>query len=115
MSDGFAAIGDGERFDLVIANLPGRRENAGDLVGAAQWDTAFRTHEAFFATVSAHLKPGGRVLMAKANYPEINRVVDLAEAAGLEMRVLGKESMPEPDPRTYHCLSFSAGQAAGSV
>lgn len=107
LSDGFAAVEPAARFDLIIANLPGRNLAASDLVGAAQWDTGFQTHRAFFCAAPAHLEPGGSVIMAKANYPELNDTVVLAEAAGFDVTVLAEERMPGADPRTYYVLGFS--------
>ena len=107
LSDGFEAVMPEERFDLIAANLPGRNQQAMDLVAAAQWDSGFKTHKAFFAAAPAHLKPGGRIVMAKANYPEINQAIALAEAVGFVTEVLAEEAMPGGDPRTYYALGFS--------
>ncbi len=107
LSDGFAAVLPEERFDLIAANLPGRNQPAWDLIAAAQWDSGFKTHKAFFADAPAHLQPGGRIIMAKANYPEINQALALAEARGFVTEVLAEEAMPSGDPRTYYVLGFS--------
>lgn len=107
LSDGLAALRPDERFDVIAANLPGRNQPAADLVAAAQWDSGFKTHKAFFAQAANHLVPGGRVVMVKANYPEINEALALAEAAGFTPEVLAEEAMPGGDPRTYYVLGFS--------
>lgn len=107
LSDGFAAVAPTEHFDLIIANLPGRNREASDIVGAAQWDTGFAAHKAFFAAAPGHLAPQGSITMAKANYPELNDAVALAAAAGLDVTVLAEERMPGEDPRTYYVLRFS--------
>ena len=107
LSDGFAAVRPAERFDLIVANLPGRNQMAADLLAASQWDSGFKTHKAFFAAAPAHLAPGGRVVMVKANYPEINQAIALAETAGFTTRVLAEQAMPGGDPRTYYVLEFS--------
>ena len=107
LSDGFSAVLPEERFDVIAANLPGRNQPAVDLVAAAQWDSGFRTHEAFFAEAPGHLKLGGQVIMVKANYPEIHQALGLAEAAGFTPRVLAEQAMPGKDPRTYYVLGFS--------
>jgi len=106
VSDGFSAISGTEMFDLILANLPGRSATAGDVVEAAQWDTGFRTHQSFFSDAPSHLNNGGRILMTKANYPEINDVVSLAESAGLSVSVAAKMVPPDSDPRTYYLLEF---------
>lgn len=106
LSDGFASIDRSEKFDLIIANLPGRSAAARDVVEAAQWDSGFQTHKSFFSQAPAHLKPSGRILMTKANYPEINDVVSLAHEAGLSVSVMAAKQQKEPDPRTYYVLEF---------
>jgi len=107
LSDGFSAFADSEKFDVILANLPGRSETAADVVEAAQWDSEFRLHKSFFEEAPAHLRSNGRILMTKANYPELNAVVDLAERLGFEGSVLAKKAPAEHDPRTYYALAFA--------
>ena len=45
LSDGFKCVDQHARFDLIVANLPGRSAKAIDAVEAAQWDTGFATHK----------------------------------------------------------------------
>lgn len=110
-SDGFAGFTPSERFDLIIANLPGRRATAADAVQAAQWDTDFKTHRNFFRDAAKHLNPEGRILMAKANYPELNEVISLGEKSGFRVAVLATDPPEEDDPRTYYALSFCPSRA----
>ncbi len=107
LSDGFSAIAADEKFDTIIANWPGRNQSASDMVAAAQGDTGFETHRDFFAKAPNHLTPGGSVIMATANDPELNRVFDLAESAGLKGSVLAEQAMQEDDPRVCYVISFS--------
>jgi release factor glutamine methyltransferase len=107
LSDGFSAIAVTEQFDLIVANLPGRNRAAADLVQAAQWDSGFRAHKALFAGAKHRLRPGGRIVMAKANYPELNSVVEMAEHAGFVTTVLASKEPTGDDIRTYHVLAFS--------
>ena len=106
-SDGFAAVAPAERFDLIIANLPGRNRVASDVVGASQWDTGFAAPRAFFAAAPGHLAPKGSIIMAKADFPELNEAVALAEEAGLKVTVPAEEGMQGEDPRTYRVLRLS--------
>ncbi len=112
LSDGFSAIAETEKFETIIANLPGRSEVARDAVEAAQWDSGFETHRAFFAEAPRHLEPGGRILMTKANYPELNDTVELAEQAGFVTEVLARKNPADGDPRTYFVLAFSRRQSS---
>lgn len=107
VSDGLAALSESEQFDFVIANLPGRSLEASDVVAGAQWDGGYRVHKAFFSSVATHLKVGGQILMAKANYPEINDLLAYTESLGFEAKILDKELPSSGDPRTYYTLSFS--------
>ena len=113
LSDGLEALRPNEVFDVVIANLPGRAATASDHVEAAQWDTGFRTHCHFFERVCAHLAPAGYVIMTKANYPEINDALAMAEKNHLVSRVLAKRLQKGDDPRTYYVLSFTRDQERG--
>ncbi len=106
-SDGLAALSTDERFDFVIANLPGRSLEAEDAVERAQWDGGYRVHKAFFTNIGTHLKDGGQILMAKANYPEINDLLAFTEDLGFFVKILDKELPSGGDPRTYYTFSFS--------
>ena len=76
---------------------------------AAQWDTGFKTHRAFFRQAPRHLASGGKIVMTKANYPELNDVVTLAEAAGFAVEVLAEREPAGEDPRTYYALACTKG------
>lgn len=113
LSDGLAALQSAEVFDLVIANLPGRAAEARDLVESAQWDAGFRTHRRFLEGIGAHLAPAAEIVMTKANYPEINELLDLAERAGFQARVLATQGPEGDDPRTYYALALARTDATG--
>lgn len=113
LSDGLGALTDDEVFDLVIANLPGRAVQAQDHVEGTQWDGGFRTHRRFFGGVGRHLAPGGRIVMTKANYPEINDLLAMAEEHDFSASVLSKRPSTPDDPRTYYALSFSRNAVLG--
>ncbi len=113
LSDGLAALQSGEVFDLVIANLPGRSAEARDVVEGAQWDAGFRTHRRFLEGIGAHLSPAAEIVMTKANYPEINDLLRLAERAGFRARILATQGPEGNDPRTYYALAFSRMEATG--
>lgn len=107
LSDTLDGLQADEAFDVVIANLPGRAADAADDVESAQWDTGFRTHRRFFDQVGAHLAAGGHIIMTKANYPEINDVLAMAEGAGLAPHVVAERPPHDGDPRTYYALVFT--------
>ena len=90
-SDLFDALGD-ERFDVVTANLPFRNKPAHDVVAMSQWDTDFRTNTRFFEGVGRHLNPKGRIYFVQSNFGEIEAMMRLAQAAGLQVAELAREA-----------------------
>jgi len=101
LSNVFDGLAGEARFDVIIANLPGRNKTALDAAAAAQWDAGFEAHKAFFAGAARHLKPDGRVLMCKANYPEVEAMLRLAEQAEFAVEITGQKAMNASDPRIY--------------
>ena len=96
-----------ESFDVILANLPGRNKQAVDETSAAQWDTEFRTHKSLLSGARAHLRPNGIICMVKANYPDLQELVSLAETGGYNIYVMGKSTPVNGDPRIYYVLSLS--------
>lgn len=93
-SDLFEALAD-ERFDVITANLPFRNKPAHDVVAMSQWDTEFRTNTRFFEGVGRHLKPAGRIYFVQSNFGEIEAMMRLAQAAGLQVRELASEAVDD--------------------
>ena len=93
-SDLFTALGD-QRFDVVTANLPFRNKPAHDVVAMSQWDTGFRTNTRFFEQVGQHLNPKGRLYFVQSNFGEIETVMRLARAAGLQVAELARHSVDD--------------------
>lgn len=79
---------DGEQFDVITANLPFRNKAAHDVVARSQWDTDFQTNTRFFQEAARHLKPGGRIYFAQANFGAVEEVRKLAKAAGFRVRAM---------------------------
>jgi release factor glutamine methyltransferase len=93
-SDLFDALG-GERFDVITANLPFRDKPAHDVVAMSQWDTGFRTNTRFFEGVARHLNPTGRIYFVQSNFGEIEAMMRLARAAGLQVAELAREAIDD--------------------
>lgn len=110
-SDLFEQVGD-ERFDVITANLPFRNKAAPDVVAQSQWDTGFRTNTRFFEQVGAHLKPGGRVYFAHANFGEVDEVRRLARQAGLRVRRLASSIPGEGEERQFHVFLIKPAASA---
>ena len=86
----FEALGD-ERFDVITANLPFRNKQANDVVAMSQWDTDFKTNTRFFEEVGRYLHPKGRIYFVQSNFGEIEAMMRLAQAAGLQTTELASE------------------------
>ncbi len=106
LGQGLTGVTASERFDVIIANLPGRNKPAPDDTAAAQWDTDFQAHRALFAGASARLAPGGVIFMVKASYPDLLEMVSLAEQHGFSVEVAGRSELRVGDRRTYYVLEI---------
>ena len=104
LGDGLSCLDATEKFDLILANLPGRNKTAGNAVAAAQWDTGFKAHRALFSQAPNHLAPGGSLGMVKANYPDLLDMLDLAETAGFVPSIVGRSPPVDGDIRTYYAI-----------
>ena len=106
--DGIPEFGEEMAFDLIVANLPGRNRNSSTYTEAAQWDTSFKAHTSLFENAKKILTGDGRILIAKSNYPELNDVVELAEANGYSSSVRNIDAPIPDDPRRSYILEFEA-------
>ena len=103
----FSCISRLERFDLILANLPGRNKVAADDTAAAHWDTEFKAHHALFEGARNQLRQSGGIYMAKANYPDLPVTIELGTAKGFKVEVIGQSEAEADDPRIYYVLKFS--------
>jgi len=84
-----------QRFDVITANLPFRNKPAHDVVAMSQWDTDFRTNTRFFEQVEQHLNPKGRIYFVQSNFGEIETMMRLAQAAGLQVAELARHAIDD--------------------
>jgi release factor glutamine methyltransferase len=112
LGHGLTTVASTERFDIIIANLPGRNKPAVDDTSTAQWDTNFQAHRALFEGAAGHLAPHGVIFMAKANYPDLLEMVGLAELHGFTVKVAGCSESQLDDPRKYYVIEL---RMAGNV
>lgn len=106
LSNLFAAVRADETFDVIIANLPLRNKTAEDVVESSFWDSAFRSHEKFFADVGRHLNSNGRVYMTQANYGAIEEMKQLVKLSGFNIKLIGSKQMPQRDPRIFYAFAL---------
>lgn len=99
-SDNFQEIPAGERFDLVVANPPNyfhlnpehpRYEELRD--DPRPNDPGWRIHEAFYATVKAHLNPGAELFISEVE--PYQREVYLAEESPLVYDLRDEEPLAD--------------------
>lgn len=102
-SDLFAHVGD-ERFDVITANLPFRDKAAPDVVARSQWDTGFQTNTRFLREVGGHLKPGGRIYFAHANFGAPDDVRRLAAEAGLTCELIATSERKPAEAREFYAF-----------
>jgi release factor glutamine methyltransferase len=93
-SDLFTALGD-QRFDVITANLPFRNKPAHDVVAMSQWDTDFRTNTRFFEQARQHLNSNGRIYFVQSNFGEIETMMRLARAAGLQVAEFARHAIDD--------------------
>ena len=86
-----------ETFDLVIFDPPFRWFPARDLLESAITDPGYRTLTAFFDQVTAHLRPGGRLLMFFGTSGDLDYFLQLAQRAGLSAHVVASQSLSRDD------------------
>jgi release factor glutamine methyltransferase len=101
-SDVFSAIRPDERFDTIYWNLPFMFV-ADDYVFESDlerslFDPGYRTTERFLRGCLDHLEPGGRVLAGLGDFADLPRFEDLADRAGLSMRLIARQSALEINP-----------------
>ncbi|MFA5995027.1 MAG: methyltransferase [Patescibacteria group bacterium] len=100
----FAQLHNNEIFDVITVNLPYRNKTAKDDVEASFWDSEFNSYKNFFSNVHKYLNKHGRIYLAQANYGDIDAMKQLAKAAGLDVKLIGKKAMAKDDPRIFYAF-----------
>jgi predicted RNA methylase len=85
-AEAYAVIGPAERFDLIISNPPWENRNPGRINDYALYDEGFRLMRSLLAGLAAHLKPGGRALLAYGCVDAIQTLQRLAPEFDLAVR-----------------------------
>jgi release factor glutamine methyltransferase len=98
VSDLFSALKDNEKFDVITCNPPFSKKTISDpnqrFVEQSIKDEGHVLHKKFFETVSKYLKPGGKILMADANFGNVEEVLSLADKNGFEYELVGTNAIP---------------------
>ena len=104
-SDVYNAL-NGDRFDVITANLPWLDRPAADLVQASQWDTGFNTNRRFLFGLREHLVAGGRAYVAQGNYGALEKFRATAIQARLLIRQIGLGHFSENPSLEFYALEL---------
>lgn len=105
-SDVFAEVQSTERFDLIAANLPFTDGPASDLVEATMLDPQLAAWKDLFSGARNHLRPGGRLHFAQANFGNVEEVLALSRSHGFRISHMAYDH-PPGDLRVY--FAFEVG------
>ncbi len=86
--DAYAVIEEEEQFDLIISNPPWEDGVVAKPADHAFYDPGFALMDSLLDGLPAHLKPGGRCLLAYGHVPAIHRLKTEAEKRNLEFKIL---------------------------
>ena len=106
-SDVFSSLKDGEKFDVIIGNLPFKNMVAHDDAEATFWDTNLEIQKKFFNNAHKYLKPNGRIYISQSNYGAVDEMKQLAKKSGFYMKLIGEKTMPNNDPRVFYAFALS--------
>lgn len=82
----------GQKFDVITINPPYTSKKPADKTEICFWDEDNQTTKRFFREFKSHIKPGGRVYFAWADFAtEPNLPIELAKLAGLQVKLLMQE------------------------
>ena len=93
VSDGLNALRAGEVFDIITFNPPYRDLPAPKMIEKTMWDQGLTVHTNFFSKVRNHLKPGGRIYFAQANFGNLDQVEILLTKHNWRATLLGERDL----------------------
>lgn len=91
----FTVIKPEERFDLILSNPPWEEGQVEKPADHAFYDPGFALMQSIIDGLPQHLSPGGRCLLSYGNVPAIKRLLEMAEAANLQVKVLDDRKLDE--------------------
>jgi methylase of polypeptide subunit release factors len=84
----YSVIGESEKFDLIISNPPWEDAEPATIDKYAYYDPGFGLLRSLLRDLKAHLRPGGKALLAYGSADAIRTLRQLADEYQLEVRVL---------------------------
>jgi methylase of polypeptide subunit release factors len=109
-SDMFSALSSEDRFDLIFWNsnfieTDGPHATSLD---AAFFDPGYAAHEAYFRDASAHLEPGGRLMLGFTDLGNEDRLTELAGRYGWQPNVIRGAVYEAPEGAIkYELIEFN--------
>lgn len=94
----FAAIGDSERFDVIISNPPWEDGKPEAWSEFALYDPDFQLLRSILQDARAHLNPGGKILLAYGCVEAIQAIHRLAEELAFDVVVLDDRDLDSLPP-----------------
>lgn len=91
----FVVIGADEKFDLIISNPPWEDSKVLDDASYALYDPGFGLLDGILAESAAHLKPGGKLLLAYGTPLAIQRIIDEGPKHGWQVDVKDDRKIQE--------------------
>lgn len=94
----YAVIGADEKFDLIISNPPWENDTPKSIDEYALYDTSFALLHTLLRDLPAHLKPGGKALLAYGCRTAIRELRRLAAELGYMVTIFDErdpETLPE--------------------
>ncbi|MDQ3564125.1 MAG: methyltransferase [Pseudomonadota bacterium] len=114
VSDVFFGIDEAEKFDAIYWNLPfiymPPEYRYRNILERGLFDPGYMYTERFLAEASAHLAPGGRILVGLADFADLDRFMVLATKYRYRRRLVASEPSVEVNPvdfRLYELRPFT--------
>ncbi len=89
----FDLVSPDEKFDVVTINPPFHKMDYTRIEERSTCDPDYIVHKGFFSRVGKHLREGGRIYMAQANFGDVDLALDLADKASFHAELIGRRPL----------------------
>jgi release factor glutamine methyltransferase len=104
--DLFDAVSDDERFHVIMANVPFNIRRIVDNADRAFGDPDLSLHRRLFTGAQKHLRQGGRMYLANANFGTVDEMYALAGEHGFSMELIGRMRDPLMNFKVYYAFEL---------
>lgn len=95
VSNMFAALKDGEKFEVITMNPPFTPHIASDFSEKTVWDDDLEVHKKFFENIKKYLKKNGRIYICHAKFGAIEEMKKMATEEGFSIKQIGETKVDE--------------------